>query len=224
MGIVKTERLCYIFKNMEITHLGHACFKLRGKNATLIIDPFSSDIGLKMPKIEADAVLCTHRHPDHHDLSRVENYRVLIESQGEYEVGGAQILGVLGFHDKNKGAERGRITLFQIKMDGLTIVHLGDLGDKLTDQQIEELDGADILMIPVGGTFTIDAALATEVVAQLGPKIVIPMHYMVPELKFNLLPVENFLKEMGKEDVKPLPKLVVTKDKLPAETEVVVLE
>lgn len=209
---------------MEITHLGHACFRLRGKNVALLIDPFSEEIGLKMTKVTADAVLTTHQHADHHDLSKVEGYRVLIEGPGEYEVGGAQILGIAAFHDKSKGSERGRVTLYEIKMDGLSLVHLGDLGDKLTDKQVEDLDDVDILMVPVGGTFTIDPAAAGEVVVQLEPKIVIPMHYFVPGLKYNLLPVENFLKEMGKEGVKPQPKLVISKEKLPEEMEVAVLE
>lgn len=209
---------------MEIIHLGHACFRLRGKSATLILDPFSETTGLKMPKSSADAVLITHKHPDHSDLSRVEGYRVLIEGPGEYETGGAQIVGISAFHDSDKGKERGKITVYHIEMDGLSLVHLGDLGVKLNESQIEELNGVDILMIPVGGLFTITPAVAAEVVAQLEPKIVIPMHYFVPGLKFDLLPVENFLKEMGKEDVKPQPKLVITKDKLPQEMEVVVLE
>lgn len=209
---------------MEITHLGHACFKLRGKNTTLLLDPFGENIGLKMPKVTADVVLTTHKHFDHHDLSKVEDYRVLIESPGEYEVGGAQILGISAYHDAQKGADRGKVTLYQIKMDGLTLVHLGDLGEKLNEKQTEELNGADILMIPVGGIFTIDAVVASEVVGQIEPKIVIPMHYLVPGLKFNLLPLVNFLKEMGKDDVKPQTKLVVTKDKLPEELEVVVLD
>ena len=209
---------------MEVTHLGHSCFKLRGKGVTLLIDPFSEEIGLKMPKMTADAVLVTHKHADHHDLSKVSEYRVLVEGPGEYEIGGAQIFGISAFHDSSGGKERGKITIYHIKMDGLTIVHLGDLGEKLNDKQIEELDGVDILMIPVGGVFTIDAAKAAEVVAQLEPKIVIPMHYFVPGLKYNLSPVTNFLKEMGKEGIKPQPKLVITKEKLLEETELVVLE
>lgn len=190
---------------MEITHLGHACFRLRAKNTALVIDPFSSKMtGLRMSKVTADAVLCTHGHLDHHDLERVEGYRVVIDAPGEYEVGGAQILGIAAFH----------ITLYQIKLEGLTLAHLGDLGQTLTDKMVEELDGVDILMIPTGGVNTIGPAEAAQVVAQLEPKIVIPMHY----------PVDLFLKEMGKEGVKPQPKLVITKDKLPEEMEVIVLE
>ncbi|MDP3998233.1 MAG: MBL fold metallo-hydrolase [bacterium] len=211
---------------MEITHLGHSCFKLRGKNVTLLLDPPSEEeMGFKILKSTVDAVLTTHNHPDHHDLDRVEGYRVLIEGPGEYEVGGALILGISAFHDNVKGKDKGKVTLFQIKVDGLTLAHLGDLGDKLNEAQIEELNGVDILMIPVGGHSTISPAVAAEVAAQLEPKIVIPMHYLVPGLKnTSLMPVENFLKEMGKEATPPQPKLVITKDKLPQELEVVVLE
>lgn len=210
---------------MEISHIGHACFKLRGRKTTLIIDPYlPSATGLKIPKLVADAVLCTHGHDDHHNLVAVAGYRVVIEAPGEYEVAGAQILGVPAFHDSSSGSERGRVTLFQIKIEGLTLVHLGDLGHKLDEKETEELNGVDILMIPVGGVYTLNAREASLVVSQLAPKIVIPMHYKVAGLKYNLEPVERFLKEMGKEGIKPEPKLIMTKDRLPEDLQVIILE
>lgn len=206
---------------MEITHIGHSCFKLRGKTATLVIDPYDPKmLGLKMPKLTADAVLCTHSHGDHHYLEAVEEARVIIEGPGEYEISGAAILGIPASH----GADRGDITVYRIQMDGLTLVHLGDLGEKLKSEQLDELDEVDVLMVPVGGRFTIDAHQATEVVAQIEPKIVIPMHYKVEGLNLELASKDAFLKEMGKESIQPQPKLVITKDKLPAEQQVVVLE
>lgn len=210
---------------MEITHLGHSSFKIRGKQASLVTDPFSPAMtGLKFPKVEAEIVLISHQHEDHNQASLVGGNPRVFAGPGEYEVLGVKILGLATFHDEKKGSERGKNTVFQIKMDGLTLVHLGDLGEKLTSQLVEALNGVDLLLIPVGGVYTINGQSAAEVVAQLEPKLVIPMHYQTPVLKFELEPVEKFLKEMGKEEVKPQPKLVIGKDKLPEETEVIVLE
>lgn len=206
---------------MEITHIGHACFRLRGKTATLVIDPYDPQmVGLKMPKLTADAVLCTHSHGDHHYLEAVEEARVVIDGPGEYEVSQATILGIPASH----GADRGSVTIYRIQMDGLVLVHLGDLGEKLKSEQLDELNEVDILMVPVGGRFTLDAGQAAEVVAQIEPKIVIPMHYKVEGLAIEIGTKDAFLKEMGKEEVRPQPKLVITKEKLPPEMEVVVLE
>lgn len=209
---------------VDIIYFGHSCFKIRTKSVSLLIDPFSpEDTGLKLPKVEADAVLCTHQHPDHHDLSRVNNYRVVIERPGEYEIGGSQIYGILTFHDNEHGKKRGTNTTFEIKIENISIVHLGDLGHKLDEGQVESLNGVDVLLIPVGGVYTIDARLAKEVVGQLEPLIVIPMHYKEPGLKFNLDSLDEFLKEMGKEKVVKLPKLSLTKDKIPEEMQIVIL-
>jgi len=214
---------------MEIYHLGHASFKIRGRQATLVTDPFSPEMtGLKFPKVEADIVTVSHQHEDHNAISnlksQISNGPLIISGPGEYESRGVKILGISTFHDSSQGSERGKNTVYQIKMDGLTLVHLGDLGEKLTTEQVETLNGVDILMVPVGGVYTIDSKGAVQVVGQLEPRIVIPMHYHVPGLKFELEPLDKFLKEMGKEETTPQPKLVISKDKLPEEMEVVVLE
>ncbi len=210
---------------MDIYHLGHSSFRIRGKQATVVTDPFSpEDTGLKFPKVEGDIVTISHNHKDHNQASLVEGNPQVFMGPGEYEVKGVKLFGLTAFHDAAGGAERGRNIIFQIEMDGLRIVHLGDLGDKLNTEQAEILSGADILMIPVGGKYSLNAKLAVDVIAQLEPFIVIPMHYSVPKLKFELEPVVNFLKEFGKEDTKPLPKLSISKDKVPEELEVVVLE
>ncbi len=209
---------------MDITHLGHSSFRIRGRQATLVTDPFSpADTGLKFPKVEADIVTISHQHKDHNEVSLVGGTPQIFSGPGEYETKGVKVLGISTFHDAEKGAKRGRNTVFQIQMDGVTILHLGDLGEKLTTEQVETLMGVDILMLPVGGVYSLDGKMAAEVVSQLEPLVVIPMHYQVPGLKFELLPPENFLKEMGKEDIKPQPKLTITKDKLPEEMTVVVL-
>ncbi len=213
---------------MDIYFYGQAMFKIKGKTATLVIDPFDPNVtGLKLPKpadLEADAVLVTHNHPDHNNLAALPGEPLQVLGPGEYEIKGASINGISVFHDKVQGAERGKNTIYHINIDGLNIVHLGDLGHVLNEEQTQGIDDVDILLIPVGGNYTIDAKAASEVVSQLEPSIIIPMHYGgLPGLKVDLAPVEEFLKEMGSENVQPQSKLYVTKDKLPEEPQVVVL-
>ncbi len=213
-------------QSMEIIWYGQACFKLKGKNASVVIDPYDPNmVGLKLPKeLEADIVLKTHEHGDHNNVSAVSGSPRVFEGPGEYESKGVLITAVSSFHDKTQGSERGINTIFHVVIDDLKIVHLGDLGQaSLTEEQIQEIDQTDILLIPVGSVYTINAKEAANIVSQLEPRIVIPMHYSLPGLSIELEPVENFLKEMGAEAVVPAPKLSITKDKLPEEPQVVVL-
>ncbi len=210
---------------MDITYLGHASFKIKGKNAVVVTDPYDPQTGLKFPKVEADIVTVTHDHFDHSAASLVQGEPFVVAGPGEYEVKGVEIVGVDSFHDTKEGSERGRSTIFNLKIDKMNIAHLGDLGqDSLTDQQVEEIGNVDILMIPVGGVYTIDAATAAKIASLLEPKIIIPMHYADPDSTVKeLAGVENFLKEIGKEDVEPTQKLTITPDKLPEETQVVLM-
>lgn len=211
---------------MEITWLGQSCFKLKGKSATVIIDPFDPDFtGLKLPKdLDANIGLQTHAHQDHSNLDALTSNPVLVAGPGEYEASGVSINGISTFHDKSNGSERGKNTVYHLMIDGLNVVHLGDLGHKLNEEQIQQIGMTDILLVPVGGVYTIDAKEASEVVSQLEPQIIIPMHYGgVSGLKFPLENVDVFLKEMGKENIEPVNKLSITKDKLPEEPQVVVL-
>lgn len=212
---------------MEINWLGQACFRIKGKNATVVIDPFDPEaIGLKLPKdLAADAVLQSHEHKDHSNLAAVAGDPIQVTGPGEYEVKGISIVGIPTFHDKSLGSERGMNTVYNITIDGINIVHLGDLGHTLSEEQVQLIDLTDILLIPVGGVYTIDAKDATQVVAQLEPKVIIPMHYGdIPGLKFELAPVSDFLKELGKDVAEPVNKYVITKDKLPEEPQVVVFQ
>ena len=210
---------------MDIYFYGQAMFKLKGKTASVFIDPFKEEFtGLKLPKdLSGNVAISTHDHDDHNNLDGITDTVLKITGPGEYEVNGVSITGVSTFHDKEKGSQRGRNTVYNVNIDGLNIVHLGDLGHTLSEDQIEEIGTTDILLVPVGSVYTIDAKTASDVVSQLEPKIVIPMHYSLPGLKFELGPVENFLKEMGFDAVEPLPKLSITKDKLPDELQVIVL-
>lgn len=215
---------------MDIYWYGQACFKLKGKNATVVIDPFDPDfVGLKLPKdLTSDIVLVTHDHQDHNNAQIVggpQDGKVAeFNKPGEYEVSSVVVTGINSFHDNSEGSQRGLNTIFHMLFDNLDIVHLGDLGQvRLTEEQIAQIGVTDILLIPVGSVYTIDSKAASEIVAQLEPKIIIPMHYKIDGLKFELEPVDNFLKEMGAEGVVPQPKLSITKEKLSEEPQVVVL-
>ncbi len=212
---------------MDIYWYGQACFKIKGKQASVLIDSFDPEFtGLKLPKpsdLDVDVVLNSHDHPDHNYLEATPKTAVKINGPGEYEVKGVMITGTTVYHDKSEGSERGKNTVYHLQIDGLDIVHLGDLGHTLTEDQVQEIGNTDILLIPVGGTYTIAAKDAAEVVTSLEPKVIIPMHYGLPNLKFPLEGVANFLKEMSTDNVAPQPKLSITKDKLPDEPQVVVL-
>ena len=215
---------------MDIYWGGQALFRLKGKNATVIIDPFDPNMmGYKLPKdLTGDVVLVTHEHHDHNNSDAIttsDDKKAMVFSEpGEYEVAGAVITAIDSFHDDQNGAERGKNLIFHIMMDGLNIVHLGDLGQsKLTEEQLAQIGEVDILLIPVGSVYTIDGRAAAEIVAQLEPRIIIPMHFKIEGLKFELEGPEIFLKEMGAEGVVAQPKLSITKEKLPEEPQVVVL-
>ena len=209
---------------MDITWLGHSCFRLKGSHATVITDPYSPEIGYSLGKTSANIVTLSHQHPGHCYAKGVGGGPKIVERPGEYEIGGVLIIGIGTFHDKEKGGSRGKNTVYLLGIDEVTICHLGDLGHMLTDEQVEEIDDVDILLLPVGGVSTINAAAAAAVVRQIEPKIVIPMHYQTPALKFELEPVDKFLKEIGAKQVEPLPKLTVSKSSLPASTQIVLLD
>lgn len=214
---------------MDIYFLGHSSFKLKGKNATLITDPFSEKMtGLKFPKTEADIVTISHSHEDHNQSDLVSGNPYVVSNPGEYEIKNVSVFGIEAFHDDQKGAEKGKNTIFVIEMDKIRICHLGDLGHKLDERELEEVDGVDILMIPVGGSATVNAADAMQVVNQIEPKIVLPMHYneegLNQQIFGDLSPLSSFLKEAG-EKIENLPKLTVSFDSLPEEKQqIVVLE
>lgn len=193
---------------------------------TIITDPFSPEkVGLKLPRLEADIVTISHDHDDHNNSAAVKGEPRLITGAGEYEIKGVFIEGVFSYHDDQKGAERGTNIMYRYEIEDLSVTHLGDLGTELDNKQLESLEGTDILLVPVGGVYTINAATAVKVINQIEPRIVIPMHYDVSGLKLSkkLDPLESFLKAIG---VKPRQeeKLKIVKKDLPQENmEVVVL-
>lgn len=211
---------------MDITWYGQACFRVKGMLATVVFDAFNPQFtGLKLPKLSADVVTISHGHEDHnYKEGVVEGNPVVISGPGEYEVKGVSIVGIQTFHDAKGGVERGKNTVYQCVVDNVSIVHLGDIGHVLTKEQLSAITSCDILMVPVGGVYTVDAQEASELISQLEPSIVLPMHYKIEGLKFPLDPLDKFLKEVGSETAQKMTKLAITKDKLPSEVEVVILE
>ena len=216
---------------MQIFWKGHSCFQIlanigKGNQVKIVIDPFSEEIGLKLPKMEADILLISHSHHDHNNKKAISGNPFLIEGPGEYEVKGVYVEGVHSWHDQKEGQERGENTIYTIEAEEMKICHLGDLGEKkLTDEQLEKIGDVDVLMVPVGGVFTISAKEAISIMAQIEPKITIPMHYSIPKLKIKLDGLEKFLKPLGIKKIEPLPKLLIKKrDLSPEEARIVILE
>ena len=209
---------------MDITWFGHSCFRLKFKGATVITDPYNGDIGLKLRRQKADIATISHEHPDHNNTRAVGSRALVVRGPGEYERAGIFVFGISTFHDRRHGRDRGRNTAFLIEGEGVAICHLGDLGHVLTQSQVEQLSALDVLLIPVGGSGTLNAAQASEVVSMLEPRLVVPMHYKVPGLKMKLDPVTKFLQEMGVARVAPRESLRVLPVAEPSETQVVLLE
>lgn len=210
---------------MIITWLGHSYFKIETKNKTIAIDPYSEDsTGLKPPRFKADILLISHNHEDHNNKKAILGEPFVLEGLGEVEIDGIFIVGIPSYHDSASGKYRGINTIFIIYAEDLKICFLGDLGEKnLKEESLEKVANSDILIIPIGGNYTIDAEEAISIINQIEPKIVIPMHYKIPGLKIKLDSEEKFIKAFSK---KPeiLDKLVIRKTQLPPETKIVFLK
>jgi L-ascorbate metabolism protein UlaG (beta-lactamase superfamily) len=208
---------------LDVTWLGHGCFRLRGRSAAVVTDPYPPAIGLKLQRLDADLVTISHEHENHSYRQAVrEAYE--IRGPGEYEVAGVAVIGVPTYHDAEKGAKKGRNTVYLIEIDDVRVCHLGDLGHSLDDTQAETLSSADVLLVPVGGHSAINATQAAEVVRQLEPRYVVPMHYAIPGLKLHLDPIDKFLKEIGLTAGEAQPKLTVQASAGEYETKLVLLE
>lgn len=210
---------------MRIEWLGHACFLITSSDGTRILtDPYDPSVGYRDMNVEADVVTVSHDHFDHNYVKGVGGSPEVVEGPGRRTAKGIEFLGVGTFHDTSGGAQRGRNTVFVFEVDGLKVCHLGDLGHVLTEEQVREIGEVDVLLIPVGGTFTIGPQEAWRVVEQLKPKVVIPMHFKTPAVGLPIAPVDDFIS--GRPNVKRVgaSEVEITKEALPAETEVWVLE
>lgn len=211
---------------MDINYLGHSSFKIKGKTTQLVMDPYDEKItGFKYPSVEAKVLTVSCNLPDHNYKFIVQGGPFIIERPGEYEVDGATILGIRTSHKDKANIEN---ISYVVEIDGLRLLHLGDIGEKLSNEELSEMGEIDILFLPVGGDMTVGPKEASEIVNQIEPKIVIPMHYRTPdinqELFGKLADVNDYLKEVGEASVVAIPKLSITKLDLTEEKKTVVLE
>lgn len=207
---------------MKIVYRGHASFIIETSGKTIITDPYSGNYGYPIKPVKADIVTVSHDHGDHNAVETIQGQPLVVKGPFVNEVEGINFYGFQSFHDRSQGRQRGRNTIFKIKSEGLRIVHLGDLGVPLTPAQVDEIGPVDILMVPVGGTYTVDAAEAREVVDSLHPKIVIPMHYKNAYSTLNIDKVDKFIAAYKK--VEQLPSLQIQSTDLSDKQRVVVLD
>lgn len=215
---------------MRIQYLGHASFLLTTNAGTRIVtDPVDPDgypgsLNYKKFNEPADIITVSHEHMDHFSLGVIEGSPIIIKGNGKFLAREVEFVGVETFHDESRGAQRGRNTVFVINVDDLIIAHMGDLGHVLTADQAAEIGAVDIALIPVGGYYTIDAKQAQKVAEQVEARVVIPMHYKTDSCNFPIEGVERFLNH--KSNVRRLESsyLDVTKESLPQQQEIVVLE
>lgn len=211
---------------MEITWYGHSCFRLTERNyATVVTDPFDhKTVGYDALKLKADIVTVSHDAPGHAHLDAVKGAEHVIDGAGEFEIGGVFITAVQTAGGGKKTKDKTRNTLYVFDYEGITVAHLGDLQEVPTQSEVEALGTVNVLLVPVGGGSSLNAAKAAEVVSVIEPNLVIPMHYATDGAKIKLEPLNKFLKEMGLGKVESQPSLKATRSSLPQETKVVPLD
>jgi L-ascorbate metabolism protein UlaG (beta-lactamase superfamily) len=211
---------------MEITWYGHSCFRLTERNyATVVTDPYDHKaVGYGALKLKADIVTVSHDAPGHSNMDAVKGAQHVIDGAGEFEIGGVFITAVQTAGGGKKGKDQTRNTLYVFDYEGITVAHLGDLQEAPTQSEVEALGTVNILLVPVGGGSSLNAAKAAEVVSVIEPNLVIPMHYSTNAVKIKLDPLEKFLKEMGLGKLEAQPSLKAARSSLPQETKVVVLD
>jgi len=209
---------------VEITWLGHACFRLRGREAAVLFDPYPDSVGgHTLGRQTADLVCLSNDHPNHSHTAVIEGSVPVLRGPGEYDIKGVQVTG-LDTQRRRSGDNPARNTAFLVEIDEVTICHVGDLASSLSTDQKEQLGSVDVLLIPTGGHCTIDAAAAAETISVIEPKVVVPMHYGTQVGDLSLDGIDRFLKEMGLHEIAPQGRLSITKSSAPEATQVILLE
>lgn len=189
---------------MKIRYLGHSCFQLTESTGTSIVtDPYG-DVGFNLPRVSADVVTLSHSHYDHNNVKAVDGNPAVLNREGNYEIGGVHITAIKCWHDDENGKKRGENLIFKFRMDGLEICHLGDIGEECSSSLLEALLPIHVLLVPVGGTYTIDAEQAKEYVDRIMPSVVVPMHYKTKGLNLDIDKVDEFTDLFDDEEVEEI--------------------
>jgi L-ascorbate metabolism protein UlaG (beta-lactamase superfamily) len=208
----------------EIKWFGHACFSVRGRDVTVLMDPVPRESGYDIGSPEADIVTVSHQHPGHSATDLVKPGFRLVNGPGEYEIQEVFITGVQTYHDNDKGKTHGKNTVYVIEIDDLIIGHLGDIGHVLTEEQVEAMSSVDVLLVPAGGGPTITPAQAAEIIGQVDPGIVIPMQYRTEKGDFERDPIDGFIRELGITEYQTEERLTVRKVDVSDAPQVVILQ
>lgn len=212
---------------MKIKWLGHACFLIEGEKGRLITDPYDESIPYCPPDCTADVITVSHDHFDHNAVGRVKGSPTVVRGEGAHSASGIRFQGIASFHDESGGTKRGANTIFTFEIEGIRMAHLGDLGETLSEEQAAALSDVEVLLIPVGGHYTIGAGEASASIKRLpNLKVVIPMHYKTDRLDddFPIAPVEDFagmvqnVKHIGSSEV------ALSRESLPAQVQVWILD
>ncbi|MBI5375652.1 MAG: MBL fold metallo-hydrolase [Candidatus Schekmanbacteria bacterium] len=215
---------------MKIKWYGHSSFLITGDNGTKIItDPYEAGgydgaIGYHPINDTADAVLCSHNHRDHGHSEGVPGEFKLIDSADKFSVNGINIEGIEAHHDKQGGAERGKIIIFKMTVDDVTVCHLGDLGHEIDEELAGKIKPVDVLLIPIGGIFTIDSQEADKVIQSILPRITIPMHYKTDKCGFPLARIDEFVDRKRNISLMATSEITITKGTLPKRPMIMLLD
>lgn len=218
---------------MQINWYGQTCFQIEAKQGKdkikIITDPFGKESGLKLPKLKADIVTISHSDYDNRDIGSASEDRkepIFVDSPGEYESKEVYIHGIDGFHDDKKGADLGKVTIYTMRVEGMNICHLSNIGQgELEESQVEEIGDIDILLLPIGGEKSLSSSNAIKIMSQIEPRITIPMYYNIPGLKKKLDSLDLFFKELGIDKIPAEEKVKIQKSDLSADkAQIIVLK
>lgn len=213
---------------MIIDWLGHSCFLVTLKNgARVLFDPYDGSIGYTQKEVEADIVVISHGHRDHSDLSYVKGDFTVVDQEGVTQIGDVTFTGIKTWHDHSEGEHRGVNLIFTLSISGITLCHMGDIGSIPSESVLSQLEKVEILLIPVGGNYTIDADEALQICERISPNVIIPMHFKTPASNLDIAPLHDFLEAAdGEYDVSHPGKnyLMIDKASLKKRTRIVVME
>ena len=206
---------------LKIRWHGHSCFEITNE-VVVVTDPHDGkSIGIPTPSVQGDIILISHDHYDHNSAKSVERESSkIITDERKRNISNIEIKGIKTFHDKHNGEKRGENIIFRFIVENISFCHLGDLGHKLEEDIINQIGDIDILFIPIGGTFTIDAENAWEIINKIKPKITIPMHYKIGGLSLPIDNIDKFLDKNPYEILKVGNEIDIEKEDLPIEKEV----